>query len=73
MKFKAVYDPKVPTRNLVSTITGVLSLVITGLVLFGVLSSEQATNLTQYATMIITAVVGIIGIFVTVDPNQPKQ
>jgi hypothetical protein len=72
MKLKNIYDPKVPTKNLVSTITGVLSLLITGLVLFGVLSQDQAANLSQYATMIITAVVGIIGMFFTVDPNQPK-
>jgi uncharacterized membrane protein YqjE len=72
MKLKNIYDPKVPTKNLVSTIAGVLSLVITGLVLFGVLTQEQAANLSQYVTMVITAVVGIIGMFFTIDPNQPK-
>jgi len=67
MKFKAVYDKTVPTKNLVTTLTGVLSLVVSGLVLFGVLSSDKAADLTQYATMIITAVAGLIGIFKAKD------
>lgn len=67
MAFKNVYDKSVPTRNLVTTISGVIVLLISGLTLFGILTAEQASGLTEYATMIITAVAGIISIFKAKD------
>jgi len=60
--------PKSRTRNLVSTITGALVLLISGLSLFGILTAEQAVTLTQYVTTIVTAVAGVIGLFFVVDP-----
>ncbi len=42
---KAVYDKEVPTRNLVSTILGILALVATILVSAGVLAPDQANEL----------------------------
>ena len=67
MALRNVYDRSVPTRNLVTTISGVIVLLISGLTLFGILNPEQASGLTEYATMIITAVAGIISIFKAKD------
>jgi hypothetical protein len=64
---KNFYNKAVPTRNLISTITGVVVLLISGLALFGILTQEQATSLTQYVTTIVTAVAGIISIFKLTD------
>jgi len=64
---KNVYDKSVPTRNLITTISGVILLVISGLSLFGILTTEQAASLSEYATMIVTAVAGIISIFKATD------
>ena len=62
------YDPAKRSRNLLTTVTGVFVLVISGLSLFGILTAEQASSLTQYATAIITAVAGIISVFFATDP-----
>jgi len=67
MAFKNVYDKAVPTRNLVSTISGLIALLISGLTLFGVLTPEQGSELTLQIGAIITAVVGIINIFKLTD------
>ena len=64
---KNVYDKSVPTRNLITTISGVILLVISGLSLFGILTAEQAASLSEYSTMIVTAVAGIISIFKATD------
>ena len=64
---KNIYDKSVPTRNLITTISGVILLVISGLSLFGILTTEQAASLSEYATMIVTAVAGIISIFKATD------
>ena len=56
-----VYDKDVPTRNLVTTITGILTLVLAVLVSFGVLTPEQSTELNSQALIIIQAVTGIWG------------
>jgi len=64
---KNVYDKSVPTRNLITTISGVILLVISGLSLFGILTTEQAASLSEYSTMIVTAVAGIISIFKATD------
>lgn len=58
---KAVYDKSVPTRNLVTTITGVITLVITILVGFGVITPEQSTDLQTNATTLINAGVAVWG------------
>jgi len=65
---KNFYNKNVPSKNLVTTISGIIVLVISALSLFGVITAEQATGLTQYATTIVSAVSGIILMFVAVDP-----
>ncbi len=69
MALKSVFDKSVPTKNLVTTITGIVVLVISALSLFGIITQEQAVTLTQYATAIVTAVAGIISIFFATDPQ----
>ena len=58
---KAFYNKAVPTRNLITTITGIITLVITILVSFNVLTPEQSTELQSQATIIINAVAGVWG------------
>ena len=67
MKFKAVYDPQVKSKNLVTTITGVISIAVSALVLFGIITSDQGVDLNGYITTIIPAIVGIIAIFKAKD------
>jgi amino acid transporter len=57
---KNVYDAKAPTRNLVTTITGIVTLIITLLVTFGVLTPEQADNTTTQVNVLATAIPQII-------------
>ena len=64
---KAVYNKEKKTKNLVTTITGLITLLISGLCLFGILTAEQGAGLGEYATMIVTAVAGIISIFKAED------
>ena len=61
MATKAFYDKSVPTRNLVTTITGVVTLLITILVGFGVIKPEQSTEVQTHTLGIIDAVVIIWG------------
>ena len=63
MATKAIYDKSSPsgTRNLVTTITGVITLLITILVGFGVIKPEQSTEVQTHALSIIDAVVIIWG------------
>lgn len=56
-----VFDPTVKSRNLVTTITGILTLLLSVLVGFGVLTPEQSTELNSQALIIIQAVSGIWG------------
>jgi len=58
---RAVYDKNVPTRNLVTTISGVIALVVPILALVGLLTPEQSAGLTEQLGIIGTAVSGIIG------------
>ena len=58
---KAVYDKSVPTKNLVTTITGVITLLLTILVGFGVITPEQSTGVESHAMTIVNAVVAIWG------------
>lgn len=55
------YDKSVPTRNLVTTITGIITLILSILVGFGVITPEQQTELAANAMVIVNAVVGIWG------------
>jgi len=67
MKFKAVYDPQVKSKNLVTTITGVCSIAVSALVLFGIINSDQGVDLKGYVETIIPAIVGIVAIFKAKD------
>ena len=53
------YDRSVPTRNLVTTLTGIITAVVTVLVLVGVLTPEQSGALSSNAVSIVEAV-GVI-------------
>lgn len=57
-----VYDREAGgTRNLVTTITGIITLLLAVLVSFGVLTPEQSTELNSQALVIIQAVTGVWG------------
>jgi len=57
-----VYDKEAGgTRNLVTTITGIITLLLAVLVSFGVLTPEQSTELNSQALVIIQAVTGVWG------------
>jgi len=57
-----VYDKEAGgTRNLVTTVTGIITLLLAVLVSFGVLTPEQSTELNSQALVIIQAVTGIWG------------
>lgn len=58
---KNFYDRNVPTRNLVTTITGIVTLILSILVGFGVITLEQQTELQTHAVTVINAVAGIWG------------
>ncbi len=66
---RTVYNKEKPTRNLVTTITGLVTLLVSGLVLFGIFTDVQGAELTQYVTAIITAVAGIVSIFKAEDSD----
>jgi len=67
MSAKAFYDKAVPTKNLISTISGVIILVLSGLSLFGVITPEQQQTLGTYAIDLIGIVVGVINMFKLTD------
>lgn len=67
MSAKAFYDKAVPTKNLVSTISGVVILVLSGLSLFGVITPEQQQTLGGYALDLIGIVVGVLSMFKFTD------
>jgi flagellar biosynthesis protein FliQ len=62
---KAVYDRSVPTRNLITTISGiaglVISLVVSVLIATGKVDQEQSLPLTEALNGIVTASVQVIG------------
>jgi hypothetical protein len=64
---KNFYNKAVPTRNLVSTLTGVIILVLSALSLFNVITPEQQNTLAGYVTEVIGIVVGIINMFKLTD------
>ena len=67
MSTKAFYNKDVPSKNLISTISGVIILVLSGLSLFGVITPEQQQTLGTYAIDLIGIVVGVINMFKLTD------
>jgi len=61
MSTKAFYNKDVPSKNLVTTITGIITLVLTILMSAGVISPDQQTELQTNAFTIVDAVVMIWG------------
>ena len=71
---RAVYDPAKKSKNLFTTIPGLITLVISILVAFNVITVDQsgalethATTLLQSGTAVYTAIMGIIAIFKATD------
>jgi ABC-type Fe3+ transport system permease subunit len=60
MALKAVYDSTVPTKNLITTISGVVTLLISLLVMFGVLTPEQAEGVTEHTNALFTLIPGVV-------------
>ena len=50
-------------KNPVTTISGIIMLILSGLTLFGLITQDQSADISQYATMVIEAVIGFIAIF----------
>lgn len=65
---RVIYDRSVPSRNLITTISGLVVLVIQGAALFNLITAEQAAGLNQYVPEILTALSGIILLFAK-DPT----
>lgn len=61
MKFKAVYDKTSPTGNLVTTISGIVTLIVTILVGFGIIKPEHQADVQSQSATIINAVITIWG------------
>ena len=61
MSLKAVYDSRVPTGNLVTTIMGVVAMIIPILAMVGLLSPEQSEGLQTNLSVIGNSVVAIVG------------
>lgn len=58
---------KNPIKNPWTTATGSVLIILSGLTLYGVVSAEESASLGQYATIIISAISGIVGIFIAKD------
>ena len=58
-------------KNPLTTITGLVMLLLSALNLFGVITTQQHAALTDYATTIIQAAAGIIALFAA-DPGGEK-
>lgn len=56
-----VYNREVPTRNLITTVTGIITLLLAVLVSLGVLTPEQQGDLQAHAFTIVDGVVAIWG------------
>lgn len=57
---KAIYNKEVKSKNLITTISGIVTLLITVLVSFGVFTPEQATAVTEQTNVLLTAVPEVI-------------
>jgi hypothetical protein len=53
---KAIYDKNAPTKNLVTTISGIVTLAITLLSAFGVLTAEQVPLVTEQTNVLLAVV-----------------
>lgn len=74
MKWRNVYDPTVKSRNLLTTIPGLITLVLSVLVAFNVITIDQSgilqtqlTSLLQAGTAAYLAVMAIIAMFKATD------
>jgi hypothetical protein len=79
MKLKTLYDKEAPTKNLYTTIGGLVALIISVLAAIGILTAEQATQATNYTNTLlalvptaITAIAGLISMFKVTDANAAK-
>ena len=61
MKFKTLYDKDAPTNNLVTTIGGFVTLVISILSTLGVFTPEQAATATTHTATLLSLVPGVVG------------
>lgn len=59
---KAFFNKEVPSRNLVTTIVGIATSVLSVLVLLNVISFEQSSELQGYVLTLQEAAVAIIGV-----------
>lgn len=71
---KRAFDPAVKTRNLLTTIPGLIAVVLSVLVALNVITVDQSgalethlTSLLQAGTAVYTAIMGIIAIFRATD------
>jgi hypothetical protein len=74
MKLRNFYDPTVKSRNLWTSIPGVIGLILSLLAALNVLTPEQsgqlqthAANLYQYGSAIVGTVLSIIAMFAKTD------
>ena len=56
------YDPKKKTKNLVTTLTGIVTLIISILVGFNILTPDQSTQLQGDVSILVEAGVAIFGV-----------
>jgi len=61
MMNKAFFDSEVPTKNLITTIMGVVTLIIPILVIVGLISAEQSTGLQTNLGVIGDSIIAIVG------------
>lgn len=59
---KAFFNKEVPSRNLVTTIVGIATSILSVLVLLNVISFEQSSELQGYVLTLQEAAVAIIGV-----------
>lgn len=59
---KKFFDKSTPARNPITTITGIVTLIISVLVGFNILTPDQSTQLQAHATTLINAGVAIFGV-----------
>ena len=56
-------------KNPVTTISGVILLVLSALTMFNVITQDQSASIAEYSGMLITAIVGLINLFKPGDKN----
>jgi uncharacterized membrane protein len=59
---RAFYDKEVPSGNLVTTVIGVITSILSVLVFLNVISLDQSTELSGYVLTLKEAIVAIIGV-----------